>query len=386
MNHSQQLDLFYPDRLPVQSSTVVKSSVSSQAVQSKPSLTLIPSASMHPGQINIYKQILWEPHRLSRLKDTNLTGSHGHVFQHLLESGRTADGKVSAIARRKMLKALKYLLLLANQKTIHNQFSGRLFKFRIAFVTLTLPSQQIHSDNEIKSQLLNQLLIELRKYYRVRNYIWRAEKQRNGNLHFHILVDRFIPFQELRDRWNRICNKLGYVDRYRADQESFHSNGFRIRDQLLKTWPARKQKEAYFRGVKCHWNSPNSTDIHSVTKIHNVQQYISKYLTKNEIQKLSLENDKIDLMVQKGRIWGCSTSLSNVKGAKFELDNELQDEVHELSKSEGVRIVKDTYFQIIYFDISLIANKPGSRLFALFCQFLIDKFDFNYQQELQSKS
>ena len=29
-------------------------------------------------------------------------------------------------------------------------------------------------------------------------YFWRAEKQANGNIHFHLLVDRFIPMDLLR--------------------------------------------------------------------------------------------------------------------------------------------------------------------------------------------
>ena len=35
--------------------------------------------------------------------------------------------------------------------------------YKIGFVTLTLPSEQRHTDNEIKKYCLNQLLIELRK-------------------------------------------------------------------------------------------------------------------------------------------------------------------------------------------------------------------------------
>jgi len=347
----------------------------------KPQLTIIPCASLHPGQLNIYNEIKWDPGKPSQQKQIPGMEDSGPKYQHLLESDRSAKGKVSAIAKRKILRALKYLLLMANEKTIHNIYTGRMFKFKIAFITLTLPSQQIHDDNQIKSELLNQFLIELRKFYKVKNYIWRAEKQKNGNLHFHIIVDKFIPQQELRDRWNRIINKLGYVDRYREAQKEWHKNGFRVRKELLKTWPKEKQLAAYKRGQKINWNSPNTTDIHSVQKIHNVKQYIAKYLTKEEIEKVKNENPTSEITEQKGRIWSCSSELSNVKGAQMVLDSQITDEIEELIESGEVKLITDKYYSIVFFDMALILKKPNSQLYKLFSKFMIEKFDFNIQIE-----
>ena len=68
-------------------------------------------------------------------------------------------------------------------------------QYKLTFITLTLPSKQIHSDNEIKSKCLNQFLIELKKNHSVSRYIWKAEKQENNNIHFHIIADKFIKWQ-----------------------------------------------------------------------------------------------------------------------------------------------------------------------------------------------
>lgn len=381
----------------------------------KPTLTILPAISIHPGQINIYNEINWEPQRPSREYKIHHDSDSQHGAEHLLNSARSAKGLVSNIAKRKMTKAVNYMLFVTNTKRVTNSYNGRNFQFKIAFVTLTLPSKQIHPDNEIKSQCLNQLLIELKKYYHVRNYIWRAEKQHNGNLHFHVLVDRFIPYQELRDRWNRIVNKLGYVDRYRDEQIQWHSEGFRVRKNLLKTWPKRKQFEAYRRGAKTHWNSPNSTDIHSVQKIRDLKSYITKYVTKNEIKNYALKLEQIaelrknssdvlnkvpgtkrkelirkkrsrqlaaKKMRQSGRIWGCNTELSNLKGAQSLIDWNLEQELQELELTEKVRVLKDTYFTIIFFDSSILLKRPKSQLFKLFSQFLFDRFGYTFQTEL----
>ena len=312
-------------------------------------LTLIPHASIHPGQINLYHEVQWNPSRPVKYDSSGNEITKSIKFEHLLNSTRSAQGHVSPIAKRKLKKALNYFLFISDEKTIHLNYSGRKFKFKLAFVTLTLPSEQVHSDNEIKSKCLNSFLIELKKFYKVHNYIWRAEKQKNGNLHFHLLVDKFIPYQELRDRWNRIINKLGYVDRYRENQMNFFKHGFRIRKELLKTWPADKQRQAYKRGAKLHWNSPNSTDIHSIRNIQNIKLYISKYLTK-EKNNNEVAHDNIDEVIeQDGRIWGCNYELSNIKGAQTILDNDLKDEIDRLANNPGVKIISEQYYTSYHF-------------------------------------
>lgn len=378
-------------------------------------LTLIPTISIHPGQINLYNEVHWNPHRPYREKLNKNNESITHGAEHLLNSKRSAQGNVSSIAKRKMTKAVNYMLFVTNDKTVTNQYTGKNFKFKIAFATLTLPSKQIHSDNEIKAKCLNQILIELKKYYNVKNYIWRAEKQKNGNIHFHILVDKFIPHQELRDRWNRITNKLGYVDTYRSEMQRWHRNGFRVRKNLLKTWSKRKQFEAYERGARTHWNSPNSTDIHSVHKIRDLKSYITKYVTKNEIKEFALKIEKLKelrknnsgvqnkvpgakrkeliqnkrnrqlaakRMKQSGRIWGCNVELSNLKGAQANIDWQINDELEELTANENVKVLKDKYFTIIFFDSSILMKRPESQLFKLFSQFLFDKFGYSIQTEI----
>lgn len=377
-------------------------------------LTLIPTISIHPGQINIYNEVVWDHHKPIRDKTLSLNFQSTHGAEHLLNSTRSARGRVSVIAKRKMTRAVDYLLFVTNDKKVHNKYTGKNFKFKIAFVTLTLPSKQIHSDNEIKSKCLNQLLIELKKYYNVRNYIWRAEKQHNGNLHFHILVDRFIPHQELRDRWNRIVNKLGYVDRYRDEQIQWHNNGFRVRQNLLKTWPKRKQYDAYKRGSRINWNSPNSTDIHSTRNIKDLKGYVTKYFTKSAIEEFKIKISKlkefrkspdyvkpiipgtkkrelikckrkrqssIKKMSQKGRIWGCNVELSNIKGAQSVLDWQIADELEKLVLDSSVRVLKDRYFQIVFLDSSYFARNPDSYLSKLFFDFLYDKFHYSLQTE-----
>jgi hypothetical protein len=381
----------------------------------KAQLTLLPSISINPRVLACYNQVDWQPVRPEKKFDQQKNAYFSPTFDHLLNSARSAQGNVSKIAKRKMNRSLDYLLLMANEKQVDIQTTGRKLKFKIAFITLTLPSKQIHSDNQIKNECLNQFLIELKKYYHVRNYLWRAEKQKNGNLHFHIIVDKFIPFQELRDRWNRIINKLGYVDRYRDNMQTFYANGFRPHQNLLRTWPLKKQIAAYERGARTHWSSPNSTDVHSVQRIRDVRSYISKYITKNEVKQVILRVQELagfrkehpnrvckkpvknkkqllrnrrnrQLSVKKakqtGRIWGCNQELSKIKGAQALVDNQLQQEIDTIFTATDIKTFSDTYFRVAYFDITLLKKYPQSRLFQIFSQYLFEQFNFSFQTEL----
>ena len=84
----------------------------------------------------------------------------------------------------------------------------------MVFITLTLPSAQVHDDRVINRQCLQPFLVGLKRHHGITHYFWRAEAQENGNVHYHILTDRYIDKRDLQLEWLRAINKLGYEDRY----------------------------------------------------------------------------------------------------------------------------------------------------------------------------
>ena len=106
-----------------------------------------------------------------------------------LEDNTNKYGELSNHAQKRLKKKLNYLMYLTENKEIqgkqiiakHQNLTTQYQKskvyqnpvqYKLTFITLTLPSKQIHSDNEIKSKCLNQFLIELKKNYGVSRYIW----------------------------------------------------------------------------------------------------------------------------------------------------------------------------------------------------------------------
>lgn len=320
---------------------------------------IIPKCSIHPSRINIYSEVIWFKPKPRKPK-----------HEHLLSNPKKHNGVFSSQASRKLGRSIDYLLFMSNDKVLPASAIGKSYKFKIAFITLTLPSGQIHPDNVIKSECLNQFLIEIRKRYKVRNYIWRSEKQANKNIHFHLLIDKFIPWSELRDRWNRIINKLGYVDRYRTKMLEFHRQGFRSRSDLLKVWPYASQVKAYQTGSSQGWHSPNTTDIHSLQKVKKIKDYFIKYFTKSE-QSEGLS----------GRMWGSNYELSRAKGATEILDSSLKDEISLLVNTLGSKVYSGDYFTCIDVSVHDLNSCNCDQLFKLFSQYMLSQFDYNVQSK-----
>ena len=313
---------------------------------------IIPMLSVHPDELYLYGKSEWLGNRQVSHKNSldNLSNSNNHK-------------NLSNAAKKKATRAIKYMLLTATDKKVYNTKFNSSFFFKVAFITLTLPSEQLHSDQEIKSLCLNQFLTEARKKWGLTNYVWKAERQLNGNLHFHILLDKFIPYSELRSCWNRITNKLGYVDRFEA---------------------------------KHHKRNPNSTDIHSLWKIKDVSKYVCKYMTKKDkrtklfvsMDNVPIENYQhitksavskgakkyLDSISSVGRIWACSVSLSNLTGGSDIAEDCYISEINSLVKNKAVKCYKSSYVSCYYYDSSLINQFDTPNLYGLLQSFVTSKF------------
>ena len=261
-------------------------------------------------------------------------------------------------------------------------------KEKITFATLTLASEQIKSyhedyvehyadDKEIKKECFNQLMTELRQLKGVENYVWKAEKQLNGNLHFHILLDKRIDKDWLRERWNKLQNKFGFVERYAQKMRPLsYRQYYDLRMSQMKPLPANatdkmKKKRAktianmpnaYKYGVDTDWQNPNSTDIETLKDIDNVASYIAKYMAKSEndekAENSKIEAEKVRLQEKygtnlvvlnmfvfgiRGRIWQCSQSISKARKCVVYAEPEYGNEISTMveHEKEKVRVFAD---------------------------------------------
>lgn len=325
------------------------------------------SLQVHPEQITLYT------YQVAGKKPTR------HLTTYLTNFAQNKhDGNVSKTATKKISRALDYMLFLAKPKTIPEGYRGAGLKFRISFITLTLPAKQIHTDREIIHTILQPTLDTFRKKYKIKNYIWRAEKQKNGNLHFHIILDKFIPYQELRSLWNKNLQILGYVSAYRAEQLEWHKNDFRLRKNLLKFWDETRQQEAYLKGTQCNWNNPNTTDVHSTKKVRNLKKYLCKYLTKKRFEVItdeSINKETVNsILSSTGRLWACSESLSQLKGARADLDTYLERELAVITENQNCKVYTADHYTIFLINIKELDPNRCPIIYKIWQNYILETF------------
>jgi len=278
--------------------------------------TSIPYVSVRPGYISVYSRM-----------DSKRVRSQAQIECERYLRDNNPIGNISLKAERRVKQAIDWLLYLSKDKVFyHNKFK-RNYHFRINFVTLTLPSQQVHTDQELKAKCLNHILTLLRTRWGVKNYVWRAEAQRNGNIHFHICTDAYVPWNELRNSWNKIVGKLGYI-------ESF------------------KEKHGH--------KTPNSTDVHAIHKIRNISAYLAKYCTKNS------PNRAIE-----GKLWGLSHGLSQIRSAVDMRYNELEDELRQIFKKFESKVRVSEYVTVCYASVKEWACVVKGRLYSMFMRYVL---------------
>jgi len=261
---------------------------------------------------------------------------------------------LSESSKRNLKNSFINLFFHSKPRTIKIGSKKFIYNYRTSFVTLTLPSKQVHSDVEIKMRL-NVFLQLLRDKYGVQNYVWKAELQSNENIHFHLFFDKYVNFGALQYYWNKCLKPLGYIDAYQqkfdgmslSEYVKLRSNG--SRENAVKFF--KNYAQAYAKGKSQNWRSPNSVDVKSVQNVRSLSIYLAKYITK-DVKKnpIDMKNEVTMLRISTfGKVWARSNSLSRLKYINKIAYDEIKDVILKLKKKSNA--VKDMYFdycRVIY--------------------------------------
>jgi hypothetical protein len=219
-------------------------------------------------------------------------------------------------------------------------YKGKAESDCLNFITLTLPAKQAHTDKYLKDKPLRAFLNRLEKDFDCKRWIWKAERQKNYNLHFHILVDRYIPWRRIRDIWNSQLNRHGYIDNYEETWLDWDKDGFRYSYQLeRKGMDYNAQVKAYHNRLKHGYRDPNTTDIHATQKVKNIEAYFIKYVAKND--------GKID-----GKVWGYSGNVQAMTNYKTETNGDIEQLRSEIEMKAKDPVNREfTVFNGDYFSV-----------------------------------
>lgn len=223
-------------------------------------------------------------------------------------------GELSRKAQTRIKNAVNWLIASSKEKSIFVKELDKQIRFKISFITLTLPTtDHCISDHFFKQKLLHNFLNAARYSHNLQNFVWKVEAQANGNIHAHITTDIFMHWKDLRRIWNRILKKNGLIDKYQDKHKKLTLDEYLLMYGDKKNSNLTQLKKSYETGTAENWENPNSTDIHSVRKVNNLGAYLAKYLSKNEEGRRKIS----------GKLWACSYNLSEQNKLIVELcDNQ----------------------------------------------------------------
>lgn len=253
-------------------------------------------ARIFQNSIVIYRVIEYPPSKSEKQKENEKNLTRGQ-FNGFLSS--KSKSKIKQILSPWLNSIFEYRKAKHRPKLKKNPYP--------TFITLTLPAEQKHNDCEIKRECLNHFLINIQRKFQVQEYFWICETQENGNLHFHIIADSYIHWQEVRNLWNQCLNRLGYIDEFEKTN---------------------------------HHRNPNSTDIHKIENVDSIEAYCMKYVSKGGGSRMI-----------RGKIWSCSDGIKKLKTLELSTDSEVTELVNKISNSSKFWKFEDSKVTVFSGDI-----------------------------------
>lgn len=242
----------------------------------------------------------------------------------LLTKRERYKGYVSEGAKKRMKKAITLLLQSTPYTYKVHPVSGRVFHHKVSFITLTTPADQKSLDAKFcHKNLLEPFLRRMRDSFSMKSYIWKCELQANGQVHYHITADIVINHTALRNIWNNLLRK----------------------NDMLKAFKAQYGHD-----------DPNSTDIHNVYKVNNLEAYLVKYICKAIGDEAKLN----------AKVWDCSKNLKAADYFKLELDFKTHQAIRYLQTTQQV-ITK-------YFDKAIFLDFKTNDYYSFFSENIVNNF------------
>jgi len=245
---------------------------------------------------------------------------------------------LSKNSKKNIRDSIMGMYVLSKPRTVKTPHNKEIYNFRQSFVTLTLPAAQMHSDVEIKGAL-NHFLTNVRRALKIENYVWKAELQKNENIHFHLSFDKYAHYQAIRYYWLLALKPLGYIDAYSTKFSAMSLAQYAKHRNLTLV----AASSAYADGCRSRWRVPNCVDVSSVRTANDVSNYLSKYFAKSDEGDIDPER-----IAAFGRVWSRSQSLSRLKYKNKFLYSEVKELLASLTISKVLKKVSYDFSTVYY--------------------------------------
>lgn len=138
------------------------------------------------------------------------------------------SGTMTGGARKRLTKSITLMAQAVKPRWIHNPVINRTVHHHLSFMTLTIANCRNLTGQEAYTQLLAPFLQWLRDtrctidQQTVKAYVWKAEKQKRGQIHYHLVIPDFIHHRKIRQKWNALQKKAGLLDDYAKEHGHFN--------------------------------------------------------------------------------------------------------------------------------------------------------------------
>lgn len=227
----------------------------------------------------------------------------------------TYSGELKEHARKRLARCISLLNQCSPWQRVPSPVTQTIIDFKLSFITLTFPNEKQISGSDGYKNALYPFLRIMKMRYSGFLYVYKAELQERGQLHYHITSNKCIPHEVVRQVWNKVLSEAGYNSEYIA---------------------------------KYGHNAAPSTEIRSVLNIRDIEAYLVKYVSKSDPQ-----GRKID-----GKVWGCSQELQG-RSYFSEVLNSTNIAAIEALEKAGKAIVK------VIDRCTIVKLKEGSPLMLL---------------------
>lgn len=218
----------------------------------------------------------------------------------------------------------------------------------LAFYSVSFPTGM--SEEDIYSAW-NKWLTNCRRYYGLKNYLWVAEKQENGTLHYHMLTTEFMRIQDVNGSMATTLDNMGVF----TDAETEYYN-------------RQKKEVAKGRLTAKNYNGCDVVRVFGDKK--RVIAYLTKYISKSQIY-------------YKRQPWHCSRSVSALFVAE-NIDSRKLKSAFENMEDENVcaKVVTNDWAQVVYTNVYseekkgffMLKEKRFFRLIREVNQYIFDLF------------
>lgn len=206
-------------------------------------------------------------------------------------------------------------------------------KNKFTLCTLTL----VNDCEDTKAvKMLNKFLTATKKQIGAYNYVWVAERQQNGRIHFHMVIDRRLDINYINSLW--------IIQQYNSGVMHQEANSKLMLETGLTFKQLHKQGD---KGYKLAHKFLNPVDIVKVNSIDGVSAYLTNYVIKNET-KMSCA------------IWHCNRNVSKLFTkqliSKNAFDKTSDGKLNQITSRKG-KVYEAKTFVHQYGMINTIYNK-----------------------------